>query len=87
MRPPRIIVIDSGWLIILGVLFFVGLFNIGLMLNVLRNRGRQEPFLRGSLADLLNPWKKEDEALDQLHREVEKLGGHPEKDMRESHDG
>jgi uncharacterized protein YlxW (UPF0749 family) len=69
--------VDRGWLIIFGVLLFVGLLNIGLMLSALRNRDRSEPYLRGSLSDLLDPWKKENEALDQLHREVEKLGENP----------
>jgi uncharacterized protein YlxW (UPF0749 family) len=69
--------VDQGWLIIFGVLFFVGLLNIGLMLSALRNRDRSEPYLRGSLSELLDPWKKENEALDQLHREVEKLGENP----------
>jgi uncharacterized protein YlxW (UPF0749 family) len=71
--------VDRGWLIIFGVLLFVGLLNIGLMLSALRNRDRSEPYLRGSLSDLLDPWKKENEALDQLHREVEKLGENPVK--------
>jgi hypothetical protein len=36
--------VDQGWLIIFGVLFFVGLLNIGLMLSALRNRDRSEPY-------------------------------------------
>jgi uncharacterized protein YlxW (UPF0749 family) len=72
--------VDRGWLIIFGVLLFVGLLNFGLMLSALRNRERREPYLRDSLSELLNPWKKENEALDQLHREVEKLGENPGND-------
>jgi uncharacterized protein YlxW (UPF0749 family) len=66
--------LDNGWLIVCGVLFFVVVFNLGLMLNVLRNRGRQQPFLPGSLSDLLNPWKKEDESLEKLSQQVRDLG-------------
>lgn len=66
--------LDQGWLIVCGVLTIVGLFNLGLFLTVLRSRGRREPYLQGSISDLLNPWGKENEALDQLHQEVEKLG-------------
>jgi hypothetical protein len=68
--------LDRGWLIICGVLLIVGLFNLGLALSVLRNRGRREAYLRGSLSDLLNPWKQEDEDLDQLHQRVMKLQAH-----------
>ncbi len=65
--------LEQGWLIVCGVLFFVGLFNLGLFLTALRSRGRRDPFLSGSIAELINPWKKEDESLDQLHRQVGKL--------------
>jgi hypothetical protein len=68
--------LDRGWLIICGVLLIVGLFSLGLALSVLRNRGRREAYLRGSLSDLLNPWKQEDEDLDQLHQRVMKLQAH-----------
>ena len=64
---------DHGWLIICGVLIFVVLINLGLSLAVLRSRGRRRPLLNGSLSDLLNPWKKEDDALDMLHREISHL--------------
>lgn len=66
--------LDNGGLIVCGVLFFVAVFNLGLMLSVLRNRGRQQPFLHGSLSDLLNPWKKEDESLEKLSQQVRDLG-------------
>jgi hypothetical protein len=65
--------IDQGWLIVFGVLLVVGLFNLGLALSVLRNRGRTEGFLRGSLSDMLNPWKQEDADLDELHNRVSAL--------------
>lgn len=80
-------IIDQGWLIIFGVLLFVGLLNFGLMLSALRNRDRSEPYLRRSLSDYLNPWKKENEALDQLHREVEKLGENLGNGNDENHNG
>jgi hypothetical protein len=65
--------LDRGWLIICGVLLVIGLFNLGLALSVLRNRGRREAYLRGSLSDMLNPWEQEDEDLKQLHQRVMKL--------------
>jgi hypothetical protein len=78
---------DRGWLIVCGVLLVVGLFNLGLVLSVLRNRGRREPYLQGSLSDLLNPWKKEDEALDQLHRQVKKLEDNQRTELDEKQAG
>ncbi len=64
---------DRGWLIICGVLIVVGLFNLGLALSVLRNRGRREGYFAGSLSDMFNPWKEEDEALQTLHETVQTL--------------
>jgi hypothetical protein len=79
--------LDRGWLIICGVLLVIGLFNLGLALSVLRNRGRREAYIRGSLSDLLNPWKEEDEDLDQLHQRVMKLQSHERDQIIENPDG
>ena len=79
--------LDNGWLIVCGVLFFVGIFNLGLMLSVLRNRGRQQPLLSGSLSDLLNPWKKDDESLEKLSQQVKDLGATQEPPSNEVRDG
>jgi hypothetical protein len=65
---------DDGWLIVFGVLAFVLLLNLGLILTALRHRGTNpNPMIRKSLADMLNPWKEEDQALDDLHKKVESL--------------
>ncbi len=65
--------VDRGWAIVCGVLLIVGLFNLGLVLSVLRSRDRRRPFLSGSLSEMLNPWQKEEDALDRLHEEVTRL--------------
>jgi hypothetical protein len=65
--------IDRGWVIVLGVLLAVGLFNLGLALSVLRNRGRRRGILNGSLSDILNPWKQEKDDINELHTRVRSL--------------
>ena len=79
--------IDRGWTIVCGVLLVVGLFNLGLILSVLRNRGRQTPFLRGSLSEMLNPWKQEDNDLALLHDEVSRLVETRENGQEKTEDG
>jgi hypothetical protein len=65
---------DDGWWIVFGVLAFVLLLNAGLVLTALRYRkSSPRPIFGESIRDLLNPWKDEDQALDELHEEVDKL--------------
>jgi hypothetical protein len=65
---------NNGLLIVIGVIALVILFNIGLALSFLRNRGRGQIVLfRDTLRDMLNPWKDEDEALSELREKVANL--------------
>jgi hypothetical protein len=65
---------NSGILIVLGVVALVILFNVGLALSFLRNRGKGQIFLfRDTLRKLVNPWKDEDEALSELRKRVAHL--------------
>jgi hypothetical protein len=65
---------NSGLLIVIGVIALVILFNIGLALSFLRNRGKGQIVLfRDTLRDMLNPWKDEDEALSELREKVANL--------------
>lgn len=65
---------DSGLLIVIGVVALVVLFNIGLALSFLRNRGtRQIIMFQDTLKKMANPWKEEDEALSELREKVSSL--------------
>jgi hypothetical protein len=65
---------DNGWWVVLGVLAFVFLYNLGLILSALRSRQNNMHLLFGKgLTEMLNPWKAEDEALDDLHEKVQAL--------------
>ena len=79
--------LDKGWLIVCGVLVVVGTLNLGLMLSVLRNRGRQQPYFPGSLSDLLNPWKQEEESLEKLSQQVKDLAAAQDSKSNEDRDG
>ncbi len=65
---------NEGWWIILGVLTFVLLLNLGLVFSALRYRkSNPRPMFGQSIADLLNPWKDEDQALEELHDQVDQF--------------
>lgn len=65
---------NNGLLIVIGVIALVILFNIGLALSFLRNRGKGQIILfRDALRDMANPWKDEDEALSELREKVANL--------------
>jgi hypothetical protein len=73
---------NNGLWIVCGVLVFVILLNLGLVISAIRYRkSNPQPLLGKSISELLNPWKEEDEALNDLHRQVESLtkrGDHPD---------
>jgi hypothetical protein len=62
--------LEDGWLIVCGALIIVALFNIGLVLPILRGRGK---IFHGSLRDIRFPWRAEEEAIDLLHEQVGNL--------------
>ena len=64
----------NGWLIVIAILVFVILINVGLALGAIR-RMKMKPkgIFQESLGEMLNPWKKEDEALDELRQRVDEL--------------
>ena len=63
-----------GWVIVVVVLVFVLLFNIGLASSALRQQPRKGGLFRGkTLSEMMNPWHEEDQSLAKLRREVEEL--------------
>jgi len=65
---------NNGLLIAIGVITLVVLFNIGLALSFLRNRGKGQIILfQETLKKMVNPWKDEDEALSELREKVANL--------------
>lgn len=65
---------NNGLLIVIGVIALVVLFNIGLALSFLRNRGSGQILLfRDTLKKMANPWKDEDETLSELREKVANL--------------
>ncbi len=66
--------INNGLLIVIAVVALVILFNIGLALSFLRNRGKGQIVLfRDAIQKMINPWKDEDEALSELREKVANL--------------
>ena len=64
----------NGWLIVIAILAFVILINVGLALGAIRRmKTKPKGIFRESLGEMLNPWKKEDEALDELRQRVDDL--------------
>jgi len=64
----------NGWTIVITILALVILINIGLAFGAIRNmKTKPKGFFRESLGEMLNPWKKEDEALDELRQRVDDL--------------
>ncbi len=61
---------DKGWMIVCGVLTLVVLFNVGIALAFIRQRGG---FTQDALRSLRNPWHKEDDAIAQLRKRVQDL--------------
>jgi hypothetical protein len=66
--------VSDGWWVVIAVTAIVLLSNLGLMISALRRRnsGSAPPF-KGSIGDMLNPWKAEDESLENLRKGVEAL--------------
>jgi hypothetical protein len=72
-------VMDSGWLIVCGVVTFVILVNVGLALSALRaQRGQQASTLDRVMRYIRNPWAAEDQALSELRRSVATLEENPD---------
>ncbi len=66
----------NGWLIVITILVFVILINIGLALSFIRRmKSRPKGVFRESIGEMINPWKKEDEALEELRQRVDDLKG------------
>jgi hypothetical protein len=71
---------DKGWVIVCGVLIIVLLVNVGLIISALRYRKSNiRPLISINGSDILNPWQDEDQALEDLHEEVQAL--------KDKHDG
>ncbi|HUS84830.1 MAG TPA: hypothetical protein VMX56_06770 [Anaerolineales bacterium] len=73
---------DNGWLIVIAILAFVILINVGLALSFIRRmKSKPKAVFRESIGEMLNPWKKEDTALEELSQRVDELksrdGGNP----------
>lgn len=65
---------DKGWWIVCGVLTFVIFLNLGLVFSALRYRkSNPQPIFGKSIAEMLNPWKDEDQALEELEQQVKTL--------------
>lgn len=65
---------DEGWLIVVGVLAFVILLNAGIILSAIRYReANPRPLFGEGVGDFLNPWRKENQDLEELHDKVDAL--------------
>ena len=65
---------ESGWLIVCGVVTFVILVNVGLALSALRGaNSNQASTMDRAVRYIRDPWAAEDQALSELHRSVAAL--------------
>lgn len=65
---------ESGWLIVCGVVTFIILVNVGLALSALRAaKDGQASALDRAVRYIRNPWAAEDQALTELRRSVATL--------------
>lgn len=72
MRPPMEDI--PSWVIALIVIILVLAFNFSLAWGALRAKPRKAGLFGGrSFGEMLNPWREEDRALDELRRQVEEL--------------
>jgi len=64
----------NGWFIVLAILGFVILINVGLAAGFIRRmKSKPKAVFRESISEMVNPWKKEDEALEELRQRVNDL--------------
>lgn len=68
---------DDGIWIVCGALILVFLFNLGIILPVLRRGGRifENPF-----KEYRPPWEVEQEAVTELHKSLQELDQVPDKE-------
>ena len=65
---------ESGWLIVCGVVTFVILVNVGLALSALRGaNSNQASTMDRAVRYIRDPWAAGDQALSELHRSVAAL--------------
>ena len=69
---------ENGWIVVLIILGIVVLFNLGMFAQALNSRGRNSDWLKNIRGSMDQPFKKEDESLDELRKRVEDLQN-PEK--------
>jgi hypothetical protein len=69
---------ENGWIIVLVIIGIVILFNLGMIVQALNSRGRNSDWLKHMRGSMDQPFKKEDESLDELRKRVEDLQN-PEK--------
>jgi hypothetical protein len=64
----------NGWFIVLAILGFVILINVSLAVGFIRRmKSKPKPLFRESLREMVNPWKEEDAALEELRVQVDAL--------------
>lgn len=64
---------ENGWIIVLVIIGIVILINLGMFAQVLNSRGKNSDWLKNIRGSLNQPFKKEDDSLDELRRRVEEL--------------
>ena len=62
-----------AWIVLGGLLIFIVLLNVSLI-TAIKNRGKNQPnILQKAAEGIRDPWKNENEQLDELSKRVEKL--------------
>ena len=69
---------ENGWIIVLVIIGIVILFNLAMFVQALSSRGRKSDWFKDMRGSIDQPFKKEDDSLDELRKRVEDLRS-PEK--------
>jgi hypothetical protein len=64
---------ENGWIVVLVIIGIVILFNLAMFVQAFSSRGRNSDWLKNMRGSLDQPFKKEDDSLDELHKRVEEL--------------
>jgi len=71
---------DNVWIVILLVIGIVGLSNLVMFAMVRRSRGTNFDWFKNMRGSVNQPFKSEDDSLDELRKRVGELSGQEKKD-------
>jgi hypothetical protein len=73
---------DNVWIVVLLVIGIVGLSNLAMFAMVRSSRGMNFDWFKNMRGSISQPFKSEDDSLDELHKQVGKLSDGGERDIK-----